>query len=955
MRQTDPLQRSMEIYKGRSVNDEGNQSILEKYPKSCNPSRQLQSTQLIEIKGERGRIEQTNSERTRRWNSRRSEERRFEMDQSMFCCTKTGKRKMEKNYRLQDSQQTYMFQSLHHGRHTYTTRFAKAQRLDDKNRLGISISPYIRRHGILTIPRIYSQQHVLLVQGDVFRGEACTIDLSQNSTTGNQIDQRSAQSSHSGVLRRYNYHPRRQVEIRINRPEHHQHFDKLWVENINQKVNTRTNLLDNVSRMGNQHGEGPVDDDNRKIEQNQLNDCKMEESCLKRNTGQNQIPSEFHWITKLPSASNHVRWTPYEEIKQSQDLYSTVQGQEQRIVPQSQYLAGNLLVESRSGQEKTNISNNCLTTSDPINRCINQQLGCMPEASESRKTDYLSGRVGQQLEVEQWQSERSSRYSLRVTTFRSFLKSKVSAITEDRNRQQISGIQHQPRGSSCSSSETGGSNSRYGRKVKHSTARVSHPKSSKQNSGLIEQISYFGRLHDRPRNTERSTSHSESKTYNRHGRQSKESQIQEIRVPRTRQQGCSSRQSFSLLEGRSIISPSTNTSDIGYAVQIRQRECECSDGSSQLAVTSMVAKHDEQDKKMGNCGKKRRRVESWRQNEEIEETLTARRNDSRVIGENKGEELFRLVLKQRGLTDTVVQKVIDGWHTIWGRHRQRSGQIYEYWASLGKEKEELLYVEDPEIIIVNFIAQLGEEKSTDSNQTNCRTAICMLFKLQGIQCEKINGVALHQIMKKPQTAMRKERKEELVFKLDITLRYLQQQFELNQELDEQKHLGCTVASIMAFSTLRLAEIHRASLTKEQKGAWSLHTPKYKGIGVAVSLTFHPLLNKAVCPTTWVSPWLTRRNRQNEEQPLWWLPSKKKIESYEKMSKAVHMVMNSVGIEKKETMTSIRKSAITKGIDQGATKYEIDRFSMHADGSGIIQGHYDRNLNDRIRERLSNFE
>ncbi|KAA6359407.1 MAG: hypothetical protein EZS28_045066, partial [Streblomastix strix] len=27
----------------------------------------------------------------------------------------------------------------------------------------------------------------------------------------------------------------------------------------------------------------------------------------------------------------------------------------------------------------------------------------------------------------------------------------------------------------------------------------------------------------------------------------------------------------------------------------------------------------------------------------------------------------------------------------------------------------------------------------------------------------------------------------------------------------------------------------------------------------------------------------------------------------------------------------------------------------ADGSGIVQGHYDRNLNDRIRERLSNFE
>ncbi|KAA6364012.1 MAG: hypothetical protein EZS28_040461, partial [Streblomastix strix] len=321
--QTDPLHRNMEIYKGRSVSDEGNQSISEKYTKSCNPSRQLQSTQLIEIKGERGRIEQANSERTRRWKSRRSENRRFEMDQSMFCYTKTGKRKMEKNYRLQDSQQTSLFQSLHHGRHTYTTRIAKAWRLDDKNRLGISISPYNSRQRILTIPRVYSQQQVPLVQGVVLRGETCTINLSQNSPSGNQIDQRSAQSSRSGVLRRNNCHPRRKVEIRINKPEHHQHLEKLWVENINQKVNTRTNLIDNVSRMGNQHGEGTVDDDNRKIEQNQINDCKMEESCLKRNTGQSQIPCEFHWITKLPSALNQERWTPHEENKQSQNLDST--------------------------------------------------------------------------------------------------------------------------------------------------------------------------------------------------------------------------------------------------------------------------------------------------------------------------------------------------------------------------------------------------------------------------------------------------------------------------------------------------------------------------------------------------------------------------------------------------------------------------------------------------------
>ncbi|KAA6356505.1 MAG: hypothetical protein EZS28_047968 [Streblomastix strix] len=231
----------------------------------------------------------------------------------------------------------------------------------------------------------------------------------------------------------------------------------------------------------------------------------------------------------------------------------------------------------------------------------------------------------------------------------------------------------------------------------------------------------------------------------------------------------------------------------------------------------------------------------------------------------------------------------------------------------------------------------------------------MLFKLQGFPNEKVNGSALHQIMKKPQTAMRKDRKEEPLYNLDIFLRYLQEKNPINTTLSEQEHLGCTVTSIMAFSTLRLIEIHRAKATKQEKGAWTIQTSKFKGIGYDVSLTFRPLSNKSVCPTTWISSWLARRSKENRNKCLWWLQSKGKEETYEEMSKAVHMVMKAVGINKKETVTSIRKASITKGIDQGATKQEIDRFSMHADGSGIVQGHYDMNLNDKIRERLSNFE
>ncbi|KAA6382799.1 MAG: hypothetical protein EZS28_021675 [Streblomastix strix] len=366
---------------------------------------------------------------------------------------------------------------------------------------------------------------------------------------------------------------------------------------------------------------------------------------------------------------------------------------------------------------------------------------------------------------------------------------------------------------------------------------------------------------------------------------------------------------------RSPIPSPANPINSSNIEQAGKREGECSDGSSQLAFPIMVAEPNEVDLEVDNRGKKRRRINPGRENEEIKKTSTSRRDDSIIIRGNKGEELFRWVLEQRGLATAAVNKVIEGWHTIWGRHRQRLGQFQEYWVSIGKSREELLRVEDPEVIIANFVAYLGDEQATDSNQTNCRTAISMLFKLQEFPKEKVNGSALHQILKKPQTAMRKNRKEEPLYNLDILLRYLQEKNPINTTLSEQEHLGCTVTSIMAFSTLRLIEIYRAKATKQEKGAWTIQTSKFKGIGYDVSLTFRPLSNKSVCPTTWITSWLARRNKENRKKCLWWLQSKGKEETYEQISKAVHMVMNAVGINKKETVTSIRKASITKGIDQ----------------------------------------
>ncbi|KAA6393149.1 MAG: hypothetical protein EZS28_011325 [Streblomastix strix] len=68
-----------------------------------------------------------------------------------------------------------------------------------------------------------------------------------------------------------------------------------------------------------------------------------------------------------------------------------------------------------------------------------------------------------------------------------------------------------------------------------------------------------------------------------------------------------------------------------------------------------------------------------------------------------------------------------------------------------------------------------------------------------------------------------------------------------------------------------------------------------------------------------------------------------------------MVMKGAGVQAKNSATSIRKSFITKSIDQGASQQEVDRASRHKERAGTVAMRYDMNLNDKLRERLTNFE
>ncbi|KAA6372972.1 MAG: hypothetical protein EZS28_031500 [Streblomastix strix] len=66
-------------------------------------------------------------------------------------------------------------------------------------------------------------------------------------------------------------------------------------------------------------------------------------------------------------------------------------------------------------------------------------------------------------------------------------------------------------------------------------------------------------------------------------------------------------------------------------------------------------------------------------------------------------------------------------------------------------------------------------------------------------------------------------------------------------------------------------------------------------------------------------------------------------------------MQASGVKKGNSVTSIRKSSISKSIDQGATIKQINRASRHKDGPRTVADHYDMNLNDTVKETLVRFE
>ncbi|KAA6345207.1 MAG: hypothetical protein EZS28_052183 [Streblomastix strix] len=157
----------------------------------------------------------------------------------------------------------------------------------------------------------------------------------------------------------------------------------------------------------------------------------MEKDCAEQAVCQGEVPGKFHRIIKLPEIVDKSRRTPSEEIEQDQSLGCADKMMELSCVSEHVGIEGDILVENNDSEEQANLSYSTLTTNDPSNRCVQNQLGSYTENVTPRLGDLVSREVEQQLAPHEQQLERSSRYSLRTSAFRDLLKRKADQISKD--------------------------------------------------------------------------------------------------------------------------------------------------------------------------------------------------------------------------------------------------------------------------------------------------------------------------------------------------------------------------------------------------------------------------------------------------------------------------------------------------------------------------------------------
>ncbi|KAA6400101.1 MAG: hypothetical protein EZS28_004373 [Streblomastix strix] len=210
-----------------------------------------------------------------------------------------------------------------------------------------------------------------------------------------------------------------------------------------------------------------------------------------------------------------------------------------------------------------------------------------------------------------------------------------------------------------------------------------------------------------------------------------------------------------------------------------------------------------------------------------------------------------------------------------------------------------------------------------------------MFELMGREEKEIRNKVIEQRMLRPVAYTRKVIREVTIWKMEQLLDYI---VKLSGQRDEESltvnGLRRVVITIfMVYSVLRLSELQIAipNIRQIEQGIIIICTNLLKGKRGRVEVTLKRVSNKAVCPITWFQAWNEKSKTKITDKDLLWRNSQnKRALTPEECSKEVHIVLSNAGIDKKFSVTTIRKVAISAMQNKDKTKIEIDRWSRHSE-------------------------
>ncbi|KAA6391009.1 MAG: hypothetical protein EZS28_013461 [Streblomastix strix] len=290
---------------------------------------------------------------------------------------------------------------------------------------------------------------------------------------------------------------------------------------------------------------------------------------------------------------------------------------------------------------------------------------------------------------------------------------------------------------SDSSSKTDRYNTSNSRRSESITSRILYFRQIKCESKLVIKICYFRRSSDQSECNLGSIILTTSPNIDCYVCKQNQQEFQTVRDTYNRQFGNDLGQSISPMNGRNLMYASSNSNDISNPQQGKIRGSTYCDSGPELAISTQEIQPCGVSSEICEHVKMQRRLEAREMDAKSVKTPPMRRDTNSAALGGKGEQLLVRILTRRQFSFEAMDKVIEGFHSIWRRHRQKIGEFEENLVKSGKSWKIIRTAKDPIVVISNFLAQPDLSRSTDFNTNACKIAIGMLFRIQGFQEKKL--------------------------------------------------------------------------------------------------------------------------------------------------------------------------------------------------------------------------